>query len=227
MQAQLARGYKGLGMITLLARWYAKNTGKVIDQYRTAAQGVAARVPSGSDVLEIAPGAGYFSVELAKLGSYRIVGLDIQRVIRPHRHGRYAKKAGVNVEFRHGNASSMPFDSDRFDFIYCRAAFKNFSEPIVRWDQRNAHRVLKLSGGTAVISSTCESDAPAGEIDAAVEEMRLDRINAVLTKWIFNHVLLKRGLFAGRDFRRMAAQTPFAVCEIKSVSIGLEVLLHK
>ena len=208
-------------MTGLLARWYAKNTEKVIDQYRAAAQGVAARVPSGSDVLEVAPGPGYFSVELAKLGSYRIVGLDIsQSFVRIATDN--AKKAGVSVEFRDGNASSMPFDSDRFDFIYCRAAFKNFSEPIGAINEM--YRVLK-PGGTAVIFDL-RKDAPAGEIDAAVEEMRLDRINSVLTKWIFNHVLLKRA-YSQDDFRRMAAQTPFAVCEIKSVSIGLEVLLHK
>ena len=56
--------------------------------------------------------------------------------------------------------------------------------------------------------------------------MGLGRINSVLTKWIFKHSLLKRA-YLQEDFRRMASQTPFATCEIKAVSIGLEVSLHK
>ncbi len=135
-----------------------------------AAQGVAAQLPSGSHVLEVAPGPGYFAVELAKLGSYHIVGLDIsQTFVRIATDN--AKRAGVDVEFRQGNASSMPFDSGSFDFVYCRAAFKNFSEPVRAINEM--HRVLK-PGGKAVIVDL-RKDASASEIDAAVAEMGLGR----------------------------------------------------
>jgi ubiquinone/menaquinone biosynthesis C-methylase UbiE len=221
MQATQEKGYKGLPMTGFLARWYAKNTGKDLEPFRKEAQGVAAQVPSGSHVLEVAPGPGYFALELAKLGSYHIVGLDIsQTFVRIATDN--AKRAGVEVEFRQGNASSMPFDSGSFDFIYCRAAFKNFSEPIRAINEM--HRVLK-PGGTAVIVDL-RKDARASDINAAVEEMGLDRINSVLTKLIFKHSLLKRA-YSQEEFRRMASQTPFATCEIKAVSIGLEVSLRK
>jgi len=160
-------------------------------------------------------------VELAKLGSYHITGLDISpsfvRMAADH-----ARRAGVAVEFRLGNASSMPFDSDSFDFLYCRAAFKNFREPVRAIDEM--HRVLR-PGGKAVILDL-RKDASGSEIDAAVAEMKLGRINSVLTKWIFKHSLLKRA-YAQQEFRRMVSQTPFATCEIKAESIGLEVSLHK
>jgi ubiquinone/menaquinone biosynthesis C-methylase UbiE len=117
MQTQQAKAYKGPGLTGPLARWYAKNTGKHIEQYKEAARGVAAELADGSRVLEVAPGPGYFAVELAKLGSFHIVGLDIsQTFVRIATDN--AKRAGVEVEFRQGNASSMPFDSDSFDFIY-------------------------------------------------------------------------------------------------------------
>ena len=221
MQATLKRGYKGLPLTGRLARWYARNTASNINEYRRAAQGVAAQLPAGSHVLEVAPGPGYFAVELAKLGSYHIVGLDISetfvRMATDH-----AKKAGVLVDFRHGNASSMPFDSGSFDFIYCRAAFKNFSEPVRRVDEM--HRVLK-PGGKAVIVDL-RKDASASDIDAAVEDMGLGPINSMLTKWIFKHSLIKRA-YLDEDFNRMASQTPFARCEIEVASIGMEVSLHK
>lgn len=221
MQAKLERGYKGLGMTGSLARWYARNTGKDIEPFRIAAREVAARLTGGSHVLEVAPGPGYFAVELAKLGPYRIVGLDISpsfvRIATDN-----ARKAGVNVEFRQGNASAMPFDSDSFDFIYCRAAFKNFSDPIRAIEEM--HRVLKPSG-KAVIADL-RKDASAGEIRGAVAGMKLDPINAALTRLIFKHMLLSRA-YLPDDFLCMASRTPFETCEINSDSIGMEVSLHK
>jgi ubiquinone/menaquinone biosynthesis C-methylase UbiE len=218
---QQQKAYKGWAMEGLIARWYAQNTGKMLDQYQRAARDVAAELTSGSHVLEVAPGPGYFAIELASLGSYRIVGLDIS-----HSFVRIAtenaKVAGVEVEFRQGNVSSMPFESNSFDFIYCRAAFKNFAEPVEAI--KEVHRVLK-PGGTAVISDL-RKDASLGEIHTAVGAMRLGWINSLLTRWIFRHVLLKRA-YLPDDFRHMAAQTPFGSCEVKPESIGMDVLFRK
>jgi ubiquinone/menaquinone biosynthesis C-methylase UbiE len=221
MPAALKRGYKGLPLKGRLAKWYARNTANNLNQYRMAAQRVAAQLPGGSHVLEVAPGPGYFAVELAKLGSYHIVGLDISETF-VRMASEYAKKAGVLVDFRHGNASSMPFDSGTFDFIYCRAAFKNFSEPVRAMSEM--YRVLK-PGGKAMIADL-RKDASASEIDAAVREMGLGPINSMLTKWIFKHSLIKRA-YLDQDFKRMASQTPFARCEIEVASIGMEVSLYK
>jgi hypothetical protein len=68
------------------------------------------------------------------------------------------------------------------------------------------HRVLR-PGGRAVISDL-QRDASPADIDAAVEEMRLGRIDAVMTKLIFKHSLLKRA-FRPEDFRLMASQRVF------------------
>jgi ubiquinone/menaquinone biosynthesis C-methylase UbiE len=221
MQTKLEKGYKGVGINGPLARWYATNTGKDLEPFRKEAQAAAAWLPVGSRVLEVAPGPGYFAVELAKLGTYRIVGLDISESLLRIAADN-ATKAGVDVEFRHGNASSMPFDSDSFDFIYCRAAFKNFSEPVRAINEM--YRVLR-PGGKAVIFDL-RKDTSIGEINAAVDEMRLGRINSALTRWIFKHMLLKRA-YLSNEFSQMASETPFGRCEIKPVSIGLEVTLQK
>jgi ubiquinone/menaquinone biosynthesis C-methylase UbiE len=218
---QQPKAYKGWGMEGLIARWYARNTGKMIDQYQKAAHDVAAALPSGSHVLEVAPGPGYFAIELARLGSYHIVGLDIS-----HSFVRIAtenaRAAGLEVEFRQGNASGMPFESNTFDFIYCRAAFKNFAEPVEAI--KEMYRVLK-PGGTAVISDL-RKDASPGEINAAIQAMRLGWLDSVMTRWIFQHSLLKRA-YLPEDFRRLASQTPFGSCEVKPESIGMEASLRK
>src|SRR6516225_12045181 len=145
--AQPKKEYRGLAMEGLIARWYARNTGRNIEEFKKAAQEIVRRVPSGSDVLEVAPGPGFLAIELAKFGPYRIVGMDISKsFVRIATEN--AAKAGVGVTFREGNASSMPFESNSFDFVYCRAAFKNFSEPVEAISEM--YRVLK-PGGEAVI----------------------------------------------------------------------------
>src|SRR5262249_58081895 len=117
--------------------------------FRKEAQEIARRLPDGGDVLEVAPGPGFLAIELAKLGPYRVVGLDISRsFVRIATDN--AARAGVPVTFREGNASAMPLASDSFDLVYCRAAFKNFSEPVAALAEMQ--RVLR-PGGTAVINA--------------------------------------------------------------------------
>src|SRR5271157_4627721 len=181
----------------LIARWYSSNTGKNIEEFKKAAQDIAHRVPSGNDVLEVAPGPGFLAIELAKLGSYRIVGLDISKSFVCIATEN-ATNAGVEVTFQEGNASSMPFESNSFDFVYCRAAFKNFSEPVQALNEM--YRVLK-PGGEAVIHDLRRDGSP-DAIKAAVKEMGLGWINSLLTRWIL-HWLRKRA-YSQDDFRQMA-----------------------
>jgi ubiquinone/menaquinone biosynthesis C-methylase UbiE len=204
----------------LIARWYARNTGKSIEQFRKEAQGFARRLPGGSAVLEVAPGPGFLAIELARAGSYHVVGLDISKsFVRIATEN--AAEAGVEVTFREGNASSMPFESDSFDFVYCRAAFKNFSEPVRALHEM--YRVLKPDG-KAVIHDL-RRDAPPEAVKAAVKEMGLGWLNSLLTRWILGR--LRRRAYSQADFRRMVEETPFRTCEINCDLIGLEVSLRK
>jgi ubiquinone/menaquinone biosynthesis C-methylase UbiE len=219
--AQQKKGYKGWGMEELTARWYAWITGKRLEPFRKAAQEIAQQVPKGGDVLEVAPGPGFLAIELARLDAYHIVGLDISKsFVRLATEN--AQKAGVAVTFRQGNASAMPFESNSFDFVYCRAAFKNFSEPVQALNEMA--RVLK-PGGAAVIHDL-RRDASMKDIAAAVKEMEIGWLNSLITKWTFKHMLLKRA-YSQEDFRQMAAQTPFRTCEISCDLIGVSVTLRK
>ena len=127
--AASAKAYKGMGMEGMLAKWYATNTRKSLDEFKALAKRIASKLPAGSSVLEVAPGPGYFAVELAKLGDYRVTGLDISKTF-VEIADRNAMEANVDVSFRQGNASDMPFESESFNFILCRAAFKNLADPV-------------------------------------------------------------------------------------------------
>ena len=110
------KAYKGLAMEGPIATWYATITQKDVRRHRLGAEQWAKQIKSGSHVLEVAPGPGYFSIELAKLGDYKVTGLDISKsfveIARKNAIG-----ASVKVDFREGNASSMPFESNSFDFM--------------------------------------------------------------------------------------------------------------
>src|SRR5918911_1001839 len=91
--------YLGIQMEGPIARWYARTTRDRRD-HRLTAQAIAAQLPEGSSVLEVAPGPGYTAIELARLGSYHITGLDISRsFVRIAADN--ARRAGVAIDFRH------------------------------------------------------------------------------------------------------------------------------
>jgi ubiquinone/menaquinone biosynthesis C-methylase UbiE len=215
-----SKGYRGPGMEGFMARWYARTTIKNLADYRRSAGLVAARVQPGASVLEVAPGPGYTAIELAKLGNYQITGLDIsESFVRMAVEN--ARMAGVAVDFRHGNVSAMPFESNTFDFIYCRAAFKNFSEPVEAI--REMHRVLK-PGGKALIHDL-RPDASPEAIHAEVKKMGLGLINSLIVRFTLR--MLMRRAHSAAKFEEMAAQTPFGGCEITGEPIGFAISLAK
>ena len=172
-----AKGHKGMGMEGGLARWYAKTTGKSIEQYRKLARSLAEKLESGASVLEVAPGPGYLAIELANQGRFRVVGLDISKTFVAIAEAN-ARDAGAQVEFHLGNASAMPFASDSFDLIVCRAAFKNFAEPVGALEEM--YRVLK-PGGKAVIIDL-RPDVSKADIATEVNRMNLGWLNSLFTR---------------------------------------------
>jgi ubiquinone/menaquinone biosynthesis C-methylase UbiE len=216
-----AKPYKGWGMEGAVAKWYAALTRKSLEDFKALARRIAAQIPPGSSVLEVAPGPGYFAIELAKLGDYRITGLDISKTFVGIARAN-AAHAGVPVDFREGNVSRMPFGDDRFDFLLCRAAFKNFSEPGRALEEM--HRVLKPGGQGLIID--LRGDAPKDSIKEAVNGMNLGAVNGIITKLTFRFMLLKRA-YTKRAFEKMVSETKFHDVEIRENLTALEILLSK
>ena len=218
--ATIQKGYKGLGMEGAIATWYTKNTGRDLRRFIMVAQRVTHGVAPGGRVLEVAPGPGFCAIEIAKCGRV-VTGLDIsESFVRIA--GENAKKAGVAVDFRHGNASIMPFTDASFDFVVCVAAFKNFSDPVGALNE--IHRVL-VPGGQASIYDL-RKDAPRDAIATEVREMHLSTINAFLTRWTFRFVLLKRA-YTRAALEKMVAASRFGTCEVGSDGVGFELRLTK
>lgn len=221
MEHASVKAYKGMGMEGRVARWYATNTGKSMEDFRALARRVAADLAPGSAVLELAPGPGYFAIELAKLSSYQIAGLDISKTFVEIAR-RNALEAKVAVDFRQGDASHTPFADDTFDFLLCRAAFKNFSDPLGA--VREMYRVLK-KGSRAVIIDL-RRDASRKSVNDMVEQLGMGWASTIFTKLTFRFMLLKRA-YTRSEFENFVSQTEFRQADIQENGTGFEITLRK
>jgi ubiquinone/menaquinone biosynthesis C-methylase UbiE len=203
-----------------VAKWYAGIT-RDEKRHRQIAEELAAKIPPGSRVLEIAPGPGYFAIDLARLGDYQITGLDISKTFVEIAR-QNAAQAGVKVDFRQGNASDMPFGDEAFDLTFCQAAFKNFTQPVRAIAEM--HRVLRPQGASVIVDLRC--DASITEIERHIQSLGLSGFNRLATKWTFQHFLLKNA-YSIPEMEAFVSQTPFRHCSVERDDIGFTVWLEK
>ncbi len=221
MAPALPKAHKDRGMEGMVAKWYTANTGKSYDEFAKLARRIANQLPRGSTVLEVAPGPGYFCIELAKLGDYSITGLDISHTF-VEIASKKAADAGIRVDFRQGNAFNMPFGDNTFDFLLCRAAFKNFGQPVRALQEMC--RVLKPGGRGLIVD--LRKDATMESINQHVDGMGLNPLNKVLTKLAFRTMLLKSA-YIRQQFQQMLAQASFRSVNINEADIGFEISMTK
>jgi ubiquinone/menaquinone biosynthesis C-methylase UbiE len=210
----------GMQMEGPLARWYARITRDRPD-HRRIADAIAKQLPAGGDVLEVAPGPGYLAVELATRhpGMYRITGLDISRSL-VQIATENAHRAGLAIDFRHGDVASMPFAGEAFDFVVCVAAFKNFPDPVAALDEM--YRVLRPGGRVSIVDM--RKDAPQAAIDAEVRAMKLSAPSALLTRWIFRLMLL-RAAYTREALEAVVARSRFGSGDIVPDGVGFQLRL--
>ena len=204
-----------------MARWYARTRRNDMLDFENEADKVAARLRPGAEVLEVAPGPGWFSIELAKRGRFRVTGLDISHTFVEMAQAS-AEEAAVKVRFRQGNAADLPFADGSFDFVYCSAAFKNFADPVGALNEM--FRVLR-PGGEALIADL-RRDVLVAEIDDYVRRSGRTAFDAWITKQVFRHTLINRA-YTADEFHHMAAISRFGDCEVKPDLIALDVTLKK
>jgi ubiquinone/menaquinone biosynthesis C-methylase UbiE len=171
-------------------------------------------------VLEVAPGPGHLAIEIARLGRFRVTGVDVSRSF-VEIASTSARRAGVSVDFRHGDASDLPFPGECFDLIVCQAAFKNFAEPVRALDEM--YRVLR-PGGTAVIQDM-RHEATTADIDQEIARMQLGRLNTFMTRITLR--VLRLRAFSRAQFERLAVQSAFGWCDVQADGMSIEVRLTK
>lgn len=215
------KAYKGMGMEGWVAKWYTATTRKDLAEFQNLAKNVAAELPSRSRILEVAPGPGFLSVELARAGDFEVTGLDISKSFVEIARDNAARQ-GTKVDFREGNAAAMPFESGAFDRVICRAAFKNFSQPVAALQE--IRRVLKPGGKALIID--LRKDAPVASIDAYIDRLHVNLLSRLFMSWTFRLMLLRRA-YTLRHFRESIRQSGFRKPEIAEDEIGFQAWLRK
>jgi ubiquinone/menaquinone biosynthesis C-methylase UbiE len=210
-----AKAYRGMGMEGSLARWYDRTTRKDMPQFQALAARIATLAPPRGAVLEVAPGPGFLSIELAKRG-FDVCAVDISKTFVGLARSN-AAAAAVAVRFEVGNAADLPISEASQDFVVCRAAFKNFADPVEAL--REMRRVLR-PGGTVLLIDL-RRDASVAEIRRYVEGLGVSWLNRLFMMVTFRAMLIKRA-YPIDDIRRMTAQAGWIDPRIDVNPIGFE-----
>jgi uncharacterized protein (TIGR02246 family) len=161
------------------------------------------------------------AIELAKMGDYEVAGLDIsESFVRLARERALIE--GVAVDFRQGDAAHMPFESAIFDYVVCRSAFKNFTDPVGALNEM--HRVLR-PGGQASIQDLGRN-ASMKDIAREVDAWELPRLDALITKLTFG-IMVWKTAWARPVLEDLISRSLFGSGEIIEAGIGFEVRLTK
>lgn len=211
-----------MAMEGIIAHWYTRirSSGSQIEDWRKQAADLTNGLPEGANVLEVAPGPGYFAIEMARLNRFHVTGLDISHTFVEIAKEN-AQQMGMNVDFQQGDAANMPFDEGSFDLIICQAAFKNFNHPGKAINEMR--RVLR-SGGIAIIQDMWK-DASNATIRDEVAQMRLNPLNAFMTQKALES--LRRRAYTKEQFERLAATSDFGECTTVTSGLSIEVRLKK
>jgi len=216
----MAKAYKGMGMEGGIARWYDKTTRKDMPAVRELAAKIAAIAPAGGTVLEVAPGPGFLSIELTKRG------LDVQAVDISKTFVEIARKnaadEGANVVFMQGNAADLPVIKESVDFVVCRAAFKNFTEPVKAMSEML--RVLK-PGGTAMLIDM-RRDVSIEELQKYVDGLGVNWFNRKFMMATFRGMLIKRA-YPLEEIQRMATEAGWRDVRIETTPVGFAAWVKK
>ena len=218
---KLARKFKDLGLEGKRARQYDAFS----RQYRMRDfQGYSALAASclgqGASVLEVAPGPGYFCIELAKRGDFAITGLDISNDLLEIARAN-ASRAGVKVDFIRGNASAMRFPDSTFDLAFCAWAVKNFMEPVKVLHE--IHRVLRR-GGTALIVDL-NHDATGQDWRGYAADRDLKGMTSLFMRMAF--MIQRTRAYSVNQFEKLLDETAFQRREIRGRGINLCIRLAK
>jgi len=135
---------------------------------------------------------------------------------------RNAAADAVEVQFDLGNAAALPVQDVSVDFVVCRAAFKNFADPVKALAEMR--RVLRPSGTALLIYM--RRDVPLAELKRYVDGLGVSRLNRWFMMFVFRSMLIKRA-YPLEEIRRMVVDAGWIKPRIEISSVGFESWMTK
>lgn len=202
------------------AHWYDRTTRRDMVQVNRLAVRIAAMVRAGAMVLEVGPGPGFLSIELARRGLH--VSAVENRGLWIEMTRRNAERAGVPVDICFGEPAELPVATGSVDFVVSRAAFKSFAEPVIA--MREMRRVLR-PGGTALVTDL-RRDVTPDEVKRYVDTLDGRRLHQWFMMRVFERVLNKRA-YVVEEIRAMADEAGWADAQVRRCLLGFEAWVRK
>ena len=149
------------------------------DDYKAAAERTSdiiaqeAGIDASSFVLDVGCGCGNFLMHLAKRLGCRGEGLDlsIERIkIAQGMLAEQQARRSLDIEFRHGSATQMPYAADTFSHVVSQDAL--FLVPDKQRSHQEVHRVLRPGG----VFAFCDFLQPTHEISERARKHVYDRV---------------------------------------------------
>lgn len=110
-----------------------------------------------SQVLEIGPGSGYFSVEVARRIPHGYLELfDLQQEMLEKARRKIEKAGFHNVGFTQGDATNLPFDENEFDIVFLVAVLGEASDPEACL--QSIYKILRPSGLLSITEQPGDPD---------------------------------------------------------------------
>jgi len=195
----------------------ARNSEVMRNGYRKLAAKAASAIQSGK-VLEVGPGPGYVSTEMARLlPEVEIVGLDLSDTMIEIAT-RNADEYGVSerVGFRQGDASEMPFEESSFDFVISCGSLHHWKEPKRVFEEIN--RVLKP--GCSALIDDLRRDAPEERVREWVSGHK-----SRFMRWGAKHSFSEA--YTAREIESILEGSAFGDFDVKVEELNLEIWLKK
>jgi SAM-dependent methyltransferase len=108
------------------------------------------RPEAGERILEIGPGTGYYTLDLAEwLGPAGTIEIfDLQQEFLDHTLGRARERGLANVIATQGDATALPYEDSSMDAVVLTAVLGEIPDPVAAL--REISRVLKPAGRLVV-----------------------------------------------------------------------------
>ena len=142
-----------------LSRFYSLVTlsGIIKDFYNSVANQVLGHLKSGR-VLDVGTGPGRLPLLIASKNKYlRVTGVDLSPDMVKIASRKASRMGLENLDFKVGNASSLPFDDREFDLVISTLSFHHWKGPEAALEE--IHRVLREGGEAWIFDLPRRMDA--------------------------------------------------------------------
>lgn len=173
-------------------------------------------------VLDVAIGTADLTIEMLRRGkAQHVTGLDLSEKMMEIGK-RKTQRIKANVDFVHGNAQQMPFESETFDAVTCAFGCRNFQN--LDEGLREMYRVLKPGGQVIIL----EFSYPSNPLVRALYDMYFTRVlpfvGRVVSRDKTAYTYLNKSVKSfcwGENFVQHMRQTGFDETRYKMLTMGI------